>query len=176
MKPLRLCQGPRVKLGSAQNPEKITALSGKENTAPTKPIPQLKLHTPCCTVKSSGSQLTGKKSSNEKLCPSSWEKWQLQLLFWPQPPSIYFVNLPAMSLIDGFSKQHRVSSASRRISGKLRSTLPFKKKKNKKAKFKLENATFPHWRFGSWLSRKSFHGQSSGHSRGCKRESRPQLH
>lgn len=60
MKPLWLCQGPRVKLGSAQNPEQIMALSGKENTAPTKPIPQLKLHTPCCTVKSSGSQLTGK--------------------------------------------------------------------------------------------------------------------
>lgn len=68
-----------------------------------------------------------KKSSAEKLSPSSWQKWQLQLLFWPQPPSIYSVNLPAMSLIAGFLKQLRGSSASRRISEKIRSSLPFKK-------------------------------------------------
>lgn len=35
-------------------------LSGNENTTPAKPTPQLKLHTPCCTVRSSGSQLAGK--------------------------------------------------------------------------------------------------------------------
>lgn len=94
----------------------------------------------CCTVKSSGSQLTGKNPVLRSYAQAP-DRGQLQVLFWPQPPSIYSVNLPAMSLIAGSLKQHRGSSASRRISGKLRSSLPFKKS----ARCKSENVTFPHW-------------------------------